>query len=494
MWENRNKKRAESFLHIIQDAVWAIHPAKLEEIETFIVKRLNGEQTVYMVDFQEEHQPNSSYEIKNGTAIIPIEGSLTKRANLLTNFSGGTSTQIIQSQISKALTDESVEAILLSINSPGGTIDGTKELSDYIYYNVRGKKPIVAYADGMMCSAAYWIGSAADKVIAFDTSMVGSIGVALTHFDRSQADEKMGIKRTMIYAGKYKRLASDEKPLTKEGREELQEKVDTFYSIFVNDVARNLGVDTKTVLSNMADGRVFIGEQAVAAGLVHKIGNFDLAMAELTTLKGGIGMNFDEYKAKFPQEAETALAKAIADAQQKWEVETDAKIKAAVAQALEKTSGSNDAPVKELMETVQTLKANFEAAERENKELRKTVAIMTEKVKIESAENIATTVLRASTLSQGMGAKVCSLFKDSKGNWELSSYTKEDGSFDAEKFKAKFSEEVKSFETLISNPTVAPRLPIGETLFVEGSDGASVDADVEYGRSLVVSQFGKQDR
>ena len=166
---------------------------------------------------------------------------------MLDDFSGGTSAEILRLKIQSALDNPKVSSIFLDIDSPGGTVEGTKELSDFIFEN-RGKKPITAFTDGMIASAAYWIGSAADKIVATDTAIIGSIGVAMTHYDVSGKDAQKGVVRTQISAGKYKRIASDEKPLSDEGREYLQSMVDTYYSMFVEGVARNRGVSVENAL------------------------------------------------------------------------------------------------------------------------------------------------------------------------------------------------------------------------------------------------------
>jgi signal peptide peptidase SppA len=210
---------------------------------------------------------------------------LEKRANLMMDMSGGTSTQLLQRDIQSALADESVDSILLDVDSPGGSVDGTKAVADAIY-EARGQKPIIAFANGMMASAAYWIGSAADEIIAEETAMVGSIGVALTHIDRSERDRQMGQTRTQIYAGKYKRIASDEKPLSGEGAAYLQGIVDTYYGIFVDAVSSNRGTTMDAVLDKMADGREFIGSQAL-----RRVGGLDWQF------RSGLGPRQGERKA-----------------------------------------------------------------------------------------------------------------------------------------------------------------------------------------------------
>lgn len=265
---------------------WAIIPSKLEEIANIYATHLRGEKIdIAGVEARlgrplaNERQP---YQVVDGVAQINVDGPLAKRMNMFMQVSGGTSMEILANDFTAALADAEVRAVLLVIDSPGGTVDGTEELARTVLQARSGSKPVVAWVSGMMASAAYWIGASADAVyIGASTDTVGSIGVAMQHIDRSAADKMDGIKRTDIYAGQYKRIASDAAPLSKEGRAYLQDMVDTQYSIFVEAVAQARGVATETVLADMADGRIFIGQQAIDAGLVDGVSTRSALVADL---------------------------------------------------------------------------------------------------------------------------------------------------------------------------------------------------------------------
>lgn len=251
---------------------WAITVEMLTEIQRIYATHLRGEKIDIKALEAKLGQPLNNqplgYDIVNGVAVIPIEGVIAKKMNLMMQVSGGVSSELIKNDFRAALNDPSVSSIILHIDSPGGTVDGTAELADMIY-QARGIKPIIAFTDGMMASAAYWIGAAADSIyISSDTSVVGSIGVVTSHVDVSKSEEMMGIKTSEISAGKFKRIASEYAPLSDAGRATIQERVDYLYSVFVNHVAQFRGVSVDQVLSNMADGRIFTGKQAVTAGLV----------------------------------------------------------------------------------------------------------------------------------------------------------------------------------------------------------------------------------
>lgn len=269
----------------IVNAPWALPAEKLSEIVAIYCAHVRGEKIDLKALEAQLGRPLANeqppYEIRDGVALVGVQGVLAKRMNLLTRISGGSSTEIIGRNLRAALDDPRVHAILLDIDSPGGTVDGTQTLAGEVYA-ARGAKPIVSLAGGMMASAAYWIGSAAaESYIAEETTITGSIGVVMEHVDISRYEEKLGVKTTEIYAGKYKRIDSDYAPLSQEGRAYLQAIVDQMYSVFVDQVARNRDTDADRVLKNMADGRLFVGRAAIDAGLVDGVSTLDALIADM---------------------------------------------------------------------------------------------------------------------------------------------------------------------------------------------------------------------
>jgi len=270
---------------------WAIQPEKLLEIQAIYATHMRGDKIDIEAVEKRLGRPlaneQQAYEIRDGVAIIPVNGVLAKRANLMTQVSGMSSTELIGRDFKQALNDPAVQAIVLSIDSPGGTVDGTQALAS-IVSSARGVKPVATWADGCMCSAAYWIGAQADSAyIAADTVQVGSIGVVASHTDISGAQAAKGVKTTEITAGKYKRVSSQYGPLTEDGRATIQSQVDYLYSVFVAEVAKARGVSEEKVIQDMADGRVFIGKQAVAAGLVDGVSTLDDVIASLKQRAAG---------------------------------------------------------------------------------------------------------------------------------------------------------------------------------------------------------------
>lgn len=266
---------------------WAILPDRLVEIQSIYAAHLRGDKiNIPDVEAKLGRKMDNRYQgfqIQDGAAIIPIQGAIAKRANLFSQISGGVSTQLVERDLELALSDPKVKGIILNIDSGGGTVDGTAELADFIYQS-RGKKPLVAFSDGMICSAAYWIASAADSIqITGQTNNIGSIGVVAGHRDYSKWENAVGVKTTEITAGKYKRISSQYEPLSDEGRADIQSKVDYLYSVFVDSVARNRNTSTDAVLKDMADGQVFIGQQCISNGLVDGVSTLDALIEGIAT-------------------------------------------------------------------------------------------------------------------------------------------------------------------------------------------------------------------
>lgn len=222
---------------------------------------------------------NRKVEVRNGIAIVPVTGSIFRYANMFTEISGGTSTQMLALDINEALENKDVKGILLDVDSGGGQANGISELSSLIF-NSRGKKPIKAYIGGSGASAAYWLASSADEVIINDTGIAGSIGAMLSFDDDTEQKEKEGVKSVKII--------SSVSPL-KNSDSELQALVDSLGEIFVENVARNRSTTTENVKNNFGKGGLFVGKDAVVAGLADKVGTFEevLASFQVVNRNGG---------------------------------------------------------------------------------------------------------------------------------------------------------------------------------------------------------------
>lgn len=263
---------------------WAILPDQLREIEAIYATHLRGEKIDIVSIEARLGRPlaneQQDYQIRQGgVAVLVLDGVMAPKANLLMRVSGGVSTQMASLQVESAMADPRVNALVLAIDSPGGSVFGTPELGATVR-EMAAIKPIVTVSEATLASAAYWVGSAANGVyVSGPTVQVGSIGVVASH----RYDPKAQGTTTEITAGKYKRIASAIAPLSAEGKDYMQSQVDHLYSVFVDAVAAHRGADAAQVLEHMADGRVFIGQQAIDRGLVDGFATVDSMVEQLAT-------------------------------------------------------------------------------------------------------------------------------------------------------------------------------------------------------------------
>ncbi|MEB2855500.1 S49 family peptidase [Pseudomonas atacamensis] len=214
--------------------------------------------------------------VRNGVAIIPVVGPVFRYANLFTEISGATSTQVLATDLQTALDDPKISAIILNIDSPGGVAAGINELADQIHA-ARYRKRIVAYIGGTGASAAYWIASAASEIVIDETALAGSIGVVVEAV--VGGEEGNGRKRYQIVSRNAPNKRVDLS--TEEGRAKVGETVDAMGDVFVAKVARNLGVEPERVPEMGDFGGLRVGAAAVESGLAHRLGSLETLITEL---------------------------------------------------------------------------------------------------------------------------------------------------------------------------------------------------------------------
>ena len=212
----------------------------------------------------------------NGIAVLPLYGVVTQRGNMVDNVSGpgSVSTQQFAASLRQALTDESVSQILIDIDSPGGSVYGVAELADEII-SARAQKPVIAIANSLAASAAYWIGACASEFYVTPGGEVGSIGVWQAHQDYSKAMDEAGVKTTLISAGKFKVEGNPSPPLDEDAQAFMQSRVDDYYAAFTKAVAKGRGVSIAQVRDGMGQGRVLGAEAALASNMVDGIASLD---------------------------------------------------------------------------------------------------------------------------------------------------------------------------------------------------------------------------
>ena len=202
-----------------------------------------------------------AYIAEDGTGVIPVAGVIGKNLAPIEKMTGGCDVADVADAIDAMVLDPQCKRIAFAVSSPGGTVTGVEELANKVR-NI--SKPTMAYTDTEMASAAYWIGSAADKVVASPSATVGSIGVYMAIPDYSEAARAQGIKMVVVKSGKHKAIGVPGTEITAEQQAHLQESVDTIHADFKAAV---LQTRSRVQAADM-EGQAFSGKQAAAKGLV----------------------------------------------------------------------------------------------------------------------------------------------------------------------------------------------------------------------------------
>ena len=263
---------------------WALMPERLSAV-TAVIARWSGDarasdEVMHSVaadrNVRDARRQSSVSNSGGGIAVLPLYGIVTQRGNMVDDVSGpGTaSTQQFSNLLRAALQDETVSQILIDIDSPGGSVYGVAELADEIV-SARAQKPVVAIANSLAASAAYWIGCSASEFYVTPGGEVGSIGVWQAHQDYSKAMDEAGVKTTLISAGKFKVEGNPYAPLDEEAQGFMQSRVDDYYAAFTKAVAKGRGVPISQVRDGMGQGRVLGADAALASSMVDGIATFN---------------------------------------------------------------------------------------------------------------------------------------------------------------------------------------------------------------------------
>lgn len=263
---------------------WALMPERLHALASVVMRWSTGiaADVDNMVRIQadrvirETRRQATTAQSAGGIAVLPLYGIVTQRGNMVDDVSGPgtTSTQQFSSALRQLLADDTVSQILIDIDSPGGSVYGVAELADEIQ-TARAQKSVVAVANSLAASAAYWIGCSASEFYVTPGGEVGSIGVWQAHQDYSRALDEAGVKTTLISAGKYKVEGNPYSPLDEEAQSFMQSRVDDYYAAFTKAVARGRGVPISQVRDGMGQGRVLGADAALAQNMVDGVATFD---------------------------------------------------------------------------------------------------------------------------------------------------------------------------------------------------------------------------
>ncbi|WP_104696946.1 MULTISPECIES: signal peptide peptidase SppA [unclassified Helicobacter] len=188
----------------------------------------------------------------------------------------------IYEQVKKISQNPKIKGALLLINSPGGTISASVEISDIIK-ELNLKIPVIAYVQGTMASGSYYGGMYATKIYANRGAMIGSIGVIFNGFNLENLMQKIGIQSQSIAMGEFKEIGTPTRKWTKQEEDFLNQLLKEEYKMFIDDVADARKLDSKNY-KNFAEGKIFTARVAKKLGLIDEIGSLDDAIAKLQDL------------------------------------------------------------------------------------------------------------------------------------------------------------------------------------------------------------------
>lgn len=269
------------------DTPWFIREAEGRVIAEIVRRRIAGDR---LGDAEIEARieaaraaqgPRAGERQAGPVAVIPVYGVIMPRANLFTVMSGGTSVQQIRANLESAINDPDFVAIVAEFDSPGGSVEGIEELATWIR-GARGQKPMVAVVNTMCCSAAYYLASQMDEIVASPSSITGDIGVFIEHTEFSRMDEEAGVTTTIVRQPAAKHDVNDAEPLPPEGLAYLEQIVGDYYGQFTAAVSAGRGITSAEVRSGYGQGRSLTAKRAKAAGLVDRIDTLEATVTRLS--------------------------------------------------------------------------------------------------------------------------------------------------------------------------------------------------------------------
>jgi signal peptide peptidase SppA len=257
-------------LNAIYNGRWAIMPDKLDLIMA-VANRTHSDMEA-VLSRPLERREGGKINVRDGVAVLNVYGPILPRADYFSDISGASSISTMAMKFGEAINAKDVKAIVLDIDSPGGNTTGVHEFANQIR-EARGIKPIIAYTGGLCASAAYWLASAADKIVADKTATIGSIGIVAMWTDDSRAQERDGIINHELVSSQSPNKRQS--PNSNEGRAALQQEVDALADIFIDSVAQNRKTSVEDVNENYGRGGVMLAGDAISVGMVDEIGSLE---------------------------------------------------------------------------------------------------------------------------------------------------------------------------------------------------------------------------
>lgn len=280
----QDARRRERMAALLGQA-WAITPAGFEAVLAAADRLASGEveavagtREAVSATAEESAEYSWRLRIREGVGHIRVYGPLVSTSSWLSWYFD--CYDVLANEITMALADPRVRALVLTFDSPGGHVNGCQELAR-IVRAARGTKPIVAFVEGDACSAAYWVASACDEIVTGETSLLGCLGAQVAYLDDSKYFENWGLREIVITSSQTPE--KNRPPTDDSGRRVWQQMVDDIADVFLNTVAEYRGTDRATVDAEFGQGAVLVGARAVAAGLADRVGTYETLHAELAS-------------------------------------------------------------------------------------------------------------------------------------------------------------------------------------------------------------------
>jgi signal peptide peptidase SppA len=260
---------------------WAMEETKLMAIIDLLAMQADGVKfTAEEIEARISPQTAAAVARREGSvAIVPLRGIISPRASAVPNSStgGGLTAEGFIRSVEAVAQDDGVKAIIIDADTPGGNVLNVDEASAAVAA-VRGIKPIVVQVTGSLASAGYWIGASADEIVMSPSSQAGAIGVRTAYDDVTERLAKDGVAREILSAGKFKGEGLLG-PLSDETRSYMQGRLDEYYGMFIERVAKGRGVTSAAVRDGFGQGRVLGAAGAVRVGMADRIATMNETLA-----------------------------------------------------------------------------------------------------------------------------------------------------------------------------------------------------------------------
>lgn len=234
-------------------------------------------------------EPGSPRDAPKKVAVLPLQGVLSANGMRFFGRQLTPGMNTFRGALAAAVADPDIGAIVLDVDSPGGTVAGTPETAQAVA-EAAAAKPLVAMVDTLCASAAYWIASQARAIWAQPSAELGSIGIMATHLDLSGALEQAGVKPTVITSksADFKAEFSPFQPLTDDAKAHLQSRADEQEDAFVATIAAGRKAQADTVRASYGRGRTMSAKSALSAGMIDRVGTMADLLGTLHTQAGTV--------------------------------------------------------------------------------------------------------------------------------------------------------------------------------------------------------------